>query len=110
MINLGAEKIGIYKFYSTSAVFYSGKVAFKLIPPSEVPSRQAEVLDWSSKYTMPTQGIADFGANPPLSDRLIIVEDKQRDQFLREAAKFNYQLLKNSEGLSYYLIQNKGRY
>jgi hypothetical protein len=68
-----------------------------------VSSRQAEALDWSSKYTMPTQEVADFGAKPP-SDRLIIVEDKQRDQFLLEAAKFKYQLLKNSEDFSYYLI------
>lgn len=104
MIGLGAEKIGIYQFYSTGAVFYSGKVAVKLIPLSEVTSRQAQALDWSSKYTMPTQEVADFGAKPPLSNRLIIVEDKQRGQFLLEAANFNYQLIKDSEGLSYYLI------
>lgn len=104
MIGLGAEKIGIYQFYSTSAVFYSGKVVVKLIPLNEVTSRQAQALDWSSKYTMPTQEVADFGAKPPLSDLLIIVEDKQRSQFLLEAANFNYQLIKNSEGLSYYLI------
>lgn len=104
MIGLGTEKIGMYQFYSTSAVFYSGKVAVKLIPSGEATSRQAEALDWSSKYTMPAQGMADFGAMLPLSDRLIIVEDKQRDQFLREAAKFNYQLLKNSEDMFYYSI------
>lgn len=103
MVDIGAEKIGMYQFYSTSAVFYSGKVAVKLTPSSKVSSRQAEALDWSSKYTMPTQEVADFGAKPP-SDRLIIVEDKQRDQFLLEAAKFKYQLLKNSEDFSYYLI------
>lgn len=105
MVDRGVEKIGMYQFYSTSAVFYSGKVAVKLIPPSEVTFRQAEELDWSSKYTMPTQGIADFGAKPPLSDRLIIVRGKQREQFLLETARFNYQLLKDSKGLSYYSIK-----
>ncbi len=103
MTGLGAEKIGMYQFYSTSAVFYSGKVAVKLTPSAEAAS-QPEGLDWSSKYTMPTQAVADFGTEPPLSDRLIIVEDKQREQFLLEAATFNYQLLKNSKGLSYYTI------
>jgi len=107
MIGLGAEKIGMYQFYSTSGVFYSGKVAVKLTPSDEVPSRQAEGLDWSSKYTMPTQEVAGFWANPLLSG-LIIVQDRQRDQFLREAAKFNYRLLKNSEGLSYYQSGNNG--
>lgn len=104
MVDLGVEKIGMYQFYSTSAIFYSDKVAIKLIPSSEVNFRQAKALDWSSKYTMPTQQLADFGAKPPLSDRLIIVEDKQRGQFLLRTANFNYQLIKNSEGLSYYLI------
>lgn len=72
MIGFEAEKIGMYQFYSTSAVFYSGKVAVKLTSSSKVPLRQAEALDWSSKYTMPTQGVADFGAKSPLSDHLII--------------------------------------
>ena len=89
MTGLGAEKIGMYQFYSTSAVFYSGKVAVKLTP-SAAAALQPEGLDWSSKYTMPTQAVADFGAEPPLSDRLIIVEDKQREQFLLEAANFDY--------------------
>jgi len=105
MVDLRVEKIGIYQFYSTSAVFYSGKVAVKLTPRSEAAFRQEEELDWSSKYTMPTQGIAEFGEKPPLSDRLIIVRDKQREQFLPEAAKFNYQLLKSSKGFSYYFIR-----
>ncbi|MCC5465968.1 ArnT family glycosyltransferase [Pelosinus baikalensis] len=105
MVDLGVEKIGMYQFYSTSAVFYSGKVAIKLIPSSEVTFRQAKELDWSSKYTMPTQGIVEFGAKPPLSDRLIIVRGKQREQFLLETARFNYQLLKDSKGLSYYSIK-----
>lgn len=105
MVDLGVEKIGMYQFYSTSAVFYSGKVAIKLIPSSEVTFRQAKELDWSSKYTMPTQEIVEFGAKPPLSDRLIIVRGKQREQFLLETARFNYQLLKDSKGLSYYSIK-----
>ncbi len=105
MVDLGVEKIGMYQFYSTSAAFYSGKVAIKLIPSSEVNFRQAEELDWSSKYTMPTQGIAEFGAMPPLSDRLIIVRDKQKEQFLLKTARLNYQLLNDNKGLSYYLIK-----
>ncbi len=105
MVDLGEEKIGMYQFYSTSAVFYSGKIAIKLTPSSEVTFRQAKELDWSSKYTMPTQGIVEFGAKPPLSDRLIIVRGKQREQFLLETARFNYQLLKDSKGLSYYSIK-----
>ena len=102
--DLGAEKIGMYQFYSTSAVFYSGKVAVKLTPSAEVPARQTEGLEWSSKYTMPTQGVADFWAQSQLPKSLIVVQDKQREQFLLEAAKFNYQLIKSGKGLSYYSI------
>ncbi len=109
IIGLGEEKIGMYQFYSTSAVFYSGKVAVKLIPSDAGASRQMEALDWSSKYTMPIQGLTAFLEQPQSSGNLIIVPDRQRDPFLLEAAKFDYQLLKTSSGVSYYSITNPYR-
>jgi len=109
LIGLGEEKVGMYQFYSTSAVFYSGKVAVKITPSDEGASRQMEALDWSSKYTMPIQGVAEFLGQPQSSSSLIIVQDRQRALFLLEAAKFDYQLLKSSSGVSYYSITNPYR-
>lgn len=109
MIGHVEEKIGMYQFYSTSAVFYSGHAAVKLTPPDEWPSRQTEVLDWSSKYTMPIQELAGFLGQPQSAASLIIVQDKQRVPFLLEAANFDYQLLTSSSGVSYYSITNPQR-
>ena len=104
MTGSGKEKIGMYQFYSTSAVFYSGTVAVKLKPPDEVALSQAGALDWSSKYTMPRQGLDEFLAQSQSIKNLVVVQDKQREKFLLEAARFNYQLLKSGGGLSYYLV------
>lgn len=103
MTGFDVGRIGMYQFYSTSAVFYSSKIAVKLTPLDEEFSRQTEALDWTSKYTMPTQKVADFRKYSQSFDSLVIVKDKHRAQFLREEGKFNYQLLKNSRGLSYFV-------
>jgi 4-amino-4-deoxy-L-arabinose transferase-like glycosyltransferase len=107
MIGFGEEKIGMYQFYSTSAVFYSDNIAVKLTPSGILPSRQVEELGWSSKYTMPTRKLADFLTQSQLCDSLIIVQDKQRDQFLLETVAFDRQLLKSSKGWSYYAIMKQ---
>lgn len=104
MIYLGAEKIGMYQFYSTSAVFYSDEIAVKLTSSEVVDSAQSRELDWSSKYTMPIQELTDFGEQWQSSNRLIIVPDKQRKNFLLHADPYRYQLIKRIEGVSYYAI------
>ncbi|HML35443.1 ArnT family glycosyltransferase [Sporomusa sphaeroides] len=104
MSALGEKKIGMYQFYSTSAVFYSGHTAVKLTPAAAASSRQPEALDWSSKYTMPSQGLPEFLGQPQPAASLIIVQDKQKVPFLLEAANFDYQLLTSSGGVSYYSI------
>lgn len=101
---LGIEQIGLYQFYSTSEVFYNGNIAVKLEPSSGLPLRQLGELDWSSKYTMPMQGLADFMAQSPNS--LIVVPDAQKEKFLLETANFNHRLVKNDKELNYYYIDN----
>lgn len=100
MAGFGMERIGLYQFYSTSAVFYSGTIAVRL-EPSMSPLPPSGALDWSSKYTMPTQGLDDFMTHSPQS--LIVVPDKQKGLFLLETANFNPQLVKSSTGLNYYI-------
>ena len=104
MNGFGGEKIGMYQFYSTSAVFYSDHTAVKLTPAAAWPSRQPEALDWSSKYTMPSQGLPEFLRQSQPVASLIIVQDKQTVPFLLEAADFDYQLLTSGNGVSYYSI------
>jgi 4-amino-4-deoxy-L-arabinose transferase-like glycosyltransferase len=106
IIAFGAEKIGMYQFYSTSAVFYSGNIAVKLQPSGELPSSQTEALDWSSKYTMPIQGLDDFLAQSQSANSLIVVQDKPGELFLLAAAKFNPQIVKGGKGLDYYYFNN----
>ncbi len=101
---LGREQIGMYQFYSTSEVFYSSNIAVKLEPSSALPLHQPEELDWSSKYTMPIQGLADFMTQSPSS--LIVVPDTQKGTFLVETANFTPQLVKSSNGLNYYYFNH----
>lgn len=101
---LGREQIGMYQFYSTSEVFYSNNIAVKLEPSSALPLHQPGELDWSSKYTMPIQGLADFMTQSPNS--LIVVPDTQKRVFLVETANFAPQLIKSSKGLNYYYINH----
>ncbi|HWR09681.1 glycosyltransferase family 39 protein [Sporomusa sp.] len=102
----GVERIGLYQFYSTSEVFYSDNVAVKLEPSGMLPLRQSGTLDWSSKYTMPIQGLTDFMTQSQPQNSLIVVQDKQKGLFLAEAANFNPQLVKSSKGLNYYYFNN----
>lgn len=97
-------EIGMYQFYSTSEVFYSDNIAVKLEPSSVLPLRQSGKLDWSSKYTMPIQGLADFMTQSPNS--LIVVPDEQKGRFLVEMANFCPQLMKSDKGWNYYYINH----
>ena len=101
---LGREQIGMFQFYSTSEVFYSSNIAVKLEPSSVLSLHQPGELDWSSKYTMPIQGLADFMTQSPNS--LIVVPDTKKGTFLLEAANFTPMLVKSGKGLNYYYINH----
>lgn len=102
----GAEQseIGMYRFYSTSAVFYSNKLAVKLDEEEAVSVPRAKTLDWSRKYTMPSQYLLDFLGSGS-DTHLVVVQAKQKEEFLRDIAAFDYQLLASSNGLLYYKIE-----
>lgn len=104
--SLGVDRIGMYQFYSTSAVFYNGNIAVKLEPSDQLPLRQSGALEWSSKYTMPIQGLADFLAQSQAESSLVVVSDKQSGQFLAETAGLIPQLVKCSKGLNFYYFNN----
>ncbi len=101
---LGRGEIGMYQFYSTSEVFYNGNIAVKLEPSSGLLLRQPGQLDWSSKYTMPIQGLTDFMTQS--SNSLIVVSDDKKGKFLLETANFNPKLIKSDKGWNYYYINN----
>ena len=97
----GRHRLGFYEFYSTSAVYYSGNIAVKIIPP-ETSAPQTAALSWSSKYTMPSQSLENFIAQSGEERILIVVPKQKREQFLQEANAFKPKLLRSSSGFSYY--------
>lgn len=102
----GAYRVGMYQFYSTSAVYYSGNIAVKLQPSSEVVSNQAGAIDWSAKYTMPSQTLAEFVSQSRGENALIVVPDKERDEFLEETQHSALKLFRHSKGFSYYYVND----
>lgn len=100
------HRIGLYQFYSTSSVYYSGNIAVKIEPQKTVSLHQPGSLGWSSKYTMPIRTLANFAAQSPKESILIIVPVEKRGLFLKEAANFNPQLLMNDIEFCYYYFSN----
>lgn len=102
---LGMDKIGLYRFYSTSSVFYNGNIAVKL-EAADAPFVQPNgSLAWASKYTMPVQSAAAFMLNS--SGSLVVVPDKEEKAFLAEMAGFHPQPIMNGKGFNYYFVDNK---
>lgn len=99
------SQIGLYQFYSTSAVYYSGSVAVKIAPEGTKAEGQSQLLSWSSKYTMPVQPLPRLIAQSTNKNLQIVVPDKKRDEFWAEAAKYNPRLLKHTESYSYYYLR-----
>jgi 4-amino-4-deoxy-L-arabinose transferase-like glycosyltransferase len=95
-------QIGFYDFYSTSAVYYSDQVAIR-VTSSETAAFPSNELSWSSKYTMPTQSLASFSANPG-KGRIIIVPEHRKNQFLESITDNKWQLLKETGKFSYYYL------
>jgi hypothetical protein len=69
-----------------------------------LPLHQPGKLDWSSKYTMPIQGLTDFMTQSPNS--LIVVPDERKERFLVETANFSPQLMKSDKGWNYYYMNH----
>lgn len=97
-------RVGMYQFYSASSVYYSGHTAIKIIPSAAMASNPAEKLDWSSKYTMPTQPVAEFVAQSQGKNTWVVVPDKVNEQFLAEYQVLSPRLQRSNDGLNYYLL------
>ncbi|MPM99521.1 hypothetical protein SDC9_146713 [bioreactor metagenome] len=97
-------RVGMYQFYSASSVYYSGHTAIKIIPSAAMASNPAEKLDWSSKYTMPTQPVAEFVAQSQGKNTWVVVPDKVKEQFLAEYQVLSPRLQRSHDGLNYYLL------
>lgn len=103
LLDYNDQRIGFYEFYSTSAVYYSGKAAVKLTSEEVSESPQTK-LSWASKYTMPTESLASFVTDSKKGSIVIVVPDTGRTQFLAETKNSNPQLVKTTERFSYYRI------
>ena len=105
MTGYNEAKVGFYDFYSTSAVYYSGKTAVKLTPAGATP--QPGGLDWSSKYTMPTEPLAKFVTDSAKGSIVIIVPEEKRKSFLAEVQDRNPELVESKNGYNYYCLDGR---
>lgn len=103
--DMSVYQVGMYQFYSTSSVYYSGNIGVKIEPASTASPNQPEA-GWSSKYTMPIQTLAEFVSQSRDENKLIVVPDKMRTQFLEKTSNLNLKLLKSNEGFSYYYLKD----
>jgi 4-amino-4-deoxy-L-arabinose transferase-like glycosyltransferase len=104
MVEGGGRNVGFYEFYSTSAVYYSGISAIRIVPSDAFTSSDSSSLDWSSKYTMPRQSLGDFVAQAGDAGALLVVPDEKREEFLDKNKLLQPQLLKRLPGFSYYRL------
>jgi len=104
LLDYNDRQVGFYEFYSTSAVYYSGKTVVKIVSQKSELSPQTE-LSWASKYTMPAQSLTSFVTNTPKDSIVIIVPEQQRKQFLEEISDSNVKLLKTNGKFSYYQLE-----
>lgn len=99
-------RLAAYHFYSTSLVFYNGTVAVKIQPADVLAARQSGTLDWSEKYTMPMQTLAEFMSQSQKA--LIVVPDKIKEQFNAESQGLKPELVRSKDGFSYYYFTADG--
>lgn len=85
--------IGLYRVYSTSAVFYSGARMIKLEDTAELIN-DGDV--WRSKYHIPTTSVDDFFRKMPNTHPAIVfVKEQDRVTFEKIAAGKQYVYLRN---------------
>jgi 4-amino-4-deoxy-L-arabinose transferase-like glycosyltransferase len=107
MTGYNTAKVGFYDFYSTSAVYYSGKTAVKLTPAGAGAAPQPGGLDWSSKYTMPTESLAKFVTDSAKGSIVIVVPEEKRTGFLAEVQDCNPELIESKSGYNYYYLDGR---
>lgn len=105
IISYNEQKLAFYDFYSTSAVYYSGKVAVK-ITPDDKSQQKNQQLSWDKKYTMPNESMSALLANSPNETILVVVPNQKQSQFLTESQKYKPKLLQSTEQFSYYYLDS----
>jgi 4-amino-4-deoxy-L-arabinose transferase-like glycosyltransferase len=93
-------QIGLYHFYSTAAVYYSGHLLVKIESPDSGKPKGRQSLNWQMKYTMPTATMEEFLAQAKEKKLIIVPTSKQQD-FLKEAVGTP---LKQINGKKHYVI------
>ncbi|CUH93949.1 putative membrane protein [Propionispora sp. 2/2-37] len=99
--DIHGSRIGLYRFYSTSSVYYSNNIAVKLEPGAAAKPEQSGMLSWDRKYTMPVQTLSEFMAEDR-GQTWIVVPDEAVSRFVKEPKSANPKLIKAVGGYSYY--------
>jgi hypothetical protein len=97
-------QIGTYRFYSTSAVYYSGKLLNMIVTPPEVQKYRNSSFTWYSKYTMPVYTVAEFKALPGRK-KIIIVLESMQNEFLKDARKLRPEKLDQEGDRLYFIVK-----
>jgi len=108
LMNYRNYQIGTYKFYSTSAVFYSGTVLTRIEDRDTVNAFRQDSLDWSAKYTMPINTVQEFADHQGGNKLLIIVPKLRKQQFEAQmAGGAQWVQLGQSDAYLFYQLETK---
>jgi 4-amino-4-deoxy-L-arabinose transferase-like glycosyltransferase len=97
-------QIGTYKFYSTSAVYYSGNLIIKVESEQNIHLYRNPSLSWYAKYTMPVYTSAEFRALSG-KKKMIIVPKSIQKEFLKEARMLSIEKMDEKGDRLYFRIK-----
>jgi 4-amino-4-deoxy-L-arabinose transferase-like glycosyltransferase len=97
-------QIGTYQFYSTSAVYYGGRLLKMIEPQRAIANYRNPSLSWYAKYTMPTYTIDEFQTQAG-AKKLIIVPARLQPEFLKEAAHIGLEKIDAKKNYLFYRIK-----
>lgn len=78
-------QISAYRFYSTSAVYYSGNRLTLIQSEQSIEKYRHKGLNWYAKYTMSVMTMAEFHDLPGVL-KMVLVPRRLQRQFLEETA------------------------
>jgi 4-amino-4-deoxy-L-arabinose transferase-like glycosyltransferase len=102
-------QIGVYRFYSTAAVYYSGNRLIMLEARDHIHNFRQHAFSWFAKYTMPVATVPEFLAGPG-RPKMIIIKRSGWPQFRSEAGGVALEkVAQNAEYLLYHVRASQRR-
>jgi 4-amino-4-deoxy-L-arabinose transferase-like glycosyltransferase len=97
-------QIGVYQFYSTAAVYYSGNRPTMLEPRGYIHNFRSHAFNWFAKYTMPVATVAEFLAGPG-GPKMIIIKRSGWARFRTEVGEVALEKVAQDGGYLFYRVR-----